>query len=311
MSEERKEILRMLSEGIIKVDDAEKLLHALDEGERKRAEADRNRPRTFRHVFKPGSFNGIGETLAGIGPVIHDAINEAMEGVQGVVVMADPEEGGVPVSAEGGTFDVPSGASLVIRNRGHRHSRGGDLSIHGAEGGACRFEGPGAGGVRVYRMGDKYILSWPEDDIEVYVPDSAADVSVALKGGDVSAAGVKNRLSVKTMGGDIDLAGVVRDFSVTTMGGDVSIRLDQAWKGQGEGSTMGGDIDLEVPCGTSARIGAVTMGGSIDLPADASQIAEKKSIPGRRAEIVLGPSDAPESSVRLKTMGGDIDIREA
>lgn len=308
MNEERKEILRMLAEKIITVDDAEKLLKALDEGERRRAEADRSRPRTFHHFIRPDAFTGVGQALAGIGPMVHEAVHEAMEGVQNVIVVKEDEEGAQELTTAGMSFEIEAGSGLLVRNKGFRRSRGGNVIVRGIEGPVCRYGGTGAGGVKVYRMGDRYILSWPEDDLEVDVPATVSNLTVLTKGGDMTIENLGCRLDAKTMGGDIEASGLKTDFSVTTMGGDIRIEVPEGWQGRGAGSSMGGDIEVAIPKSVPARISASTMGGSIEIPDSLGKVVHTKSSPGVKAEAVVGPEKEPASEIRLKSMGGDIEL---
>lgn len=298
----------MLAEKIITVEDAEKLLKALDEGERRRAEAGRSRPRTFHHFMRPDAFTGVGQALAGIGPMVHEAVHEAMEGVQNVIVVKEDEEGAQELTNADRSFEIEAGSGLLVRNRGFRRSRGGDVIIRGVEGTVCRYGGTGAGGVKVYRMADRYILSWPEDDLEVEVPPTVSNVTVLTKGGDMTIENLGCRLDAKTMGGDIEASGLKADFSVTTMGGDIRIDVTEGWQGRGNGSSMGGDIEVAIPMSVPARISASTMGGTIEIPDSLGKVIRTKSHPGAKAEAVVGPEREPASEIRLKTMGGDIEL---
>ena len=82
MSDAQRDILKMLSENAINVDEAERLLKALNEGQQRKEEAHSRRRSHHGHTM--GSmFESIGETLADIGPMIKNTVEDVMTGVFG------------------------------------------------------------------------------------------------------------------------------------------------------------------------------------------------------------------------------------
>src|SRR5215208_2960016 len=110
MGDERLEVLRMVGEKKITVEEAERLLKALDEREQRR-ESSGPRPE-----WKAGLF-GLGENLRGIGELIRSTVEEA---VGGIGFGFEEEFGGLEeVPTVDGRFEVPEGTTLLIKKRSH------------------------------------------------------------------------------------------------------------------------------------------------------------------------------------------------
>jgi|GEM_PF-615934 len=316
MNEERKEVLRLLAEGVIDVDGAEKLLKALEDGERGRARSERSEGggRHIRHGALIGAglgtevFASIGEALAGIGPAVREAVSSAVSEIPDAISGAIPDEDMKEIRLEDGAFAVPPGSVLVIRSIGRRR-RGGDLSVKGLEGDSCTVECDEEEGVRVLGREGKYVLAWRSGDLDVGAGASLKRIEAFSTGGDIDVDGVSAELSVKTMGGDLEIGGARSGFSARTMGGDLMIRLDPGWKGNSEAVTMGGDISVEIPEGVKVAIDATTMGGDIESEPELGELKLLSRIPGQRASLVVGGEGG--SSLGVKTMGGDIDLKKA
>jgi hypothetical protein len=314
MNEERKEILRLLAEGVVDVDGAEKLLRALDEGERNRSRSERceGGGRHIRHGFAASGMAGtdvfasIGEALAGIGPAMKEAVSSAMCDIPDVISGAIPDEDMKDIPLTDGSFRVPDGSIVVIRSIGRR-KRGGDLSIKGIPGDCCSVECDAEDGVRVVGREGKYVLAWQSGDLDVGICTAVKKLEAFSTGGDIDVDGVSAEVGVKTMGGDLEMTEIGSGFAARTMGGDLMIRLAPDWTGDSEAITMGGDVTVRVPAGLKASIEATTMGGEIDCDSGIGDYKLLSKIPGQRAILQTGGEGG--STLRVKTMGGDIDLK--
>jgi len=306
MEEERKEILRMLSEGIIDVDGAERLLKAL--GERDERTAQRERHQRFeRHVgagAQAGGFASIAEAMSGIGPAVRDAVSGAMSDMPGS--SDDPAGENLPeLHSDDGSYEIPTGSSLIIRSAGRK--RHGSVSVKGVEGRSLVVSCDGD--ARLYGAGDSYRLVWRQGDLEVGVPVSVASLDISISGGDISVEDVGADARIRTMGGDLELLGARAHFEARTMGGDLMIRLGPGWVSDSEAVTMGGDIRVELPEALKASIQASTMGGDIKADPGLGELRVLARIPGGKA--VLDAGGVGGASLTVRTMGGDIHLRKA
>lgn len=318
MNEERKEILRLLSEGVIDVDGAEKLLKALDEGERNRTRRDRGEG--GRHIRHGGMgaaglaggmdvFASIGEALAGIGPAMKEAVSSAMCDIPDAISGAIPDEDMKDIALSDDAFQVPEGSTVVIRSIGRR-KRGGDLSVKGIPGNSCTVECSLEDGVRVIGREGKYVLAWLSGDLDVVLGSAVRKLEAFSTGGDIDVDGIgAETIGIKTMGGDLEMTRINSGFSARTMGGDLMIRLGPEWKLDSEAVTMGGDVTVEIPADLKACVEATTMGGDIECDPGIGEYKLLSKIPGQRASLRAGGEGG--STLRVKTMGGDIELKRA
>ena len=124
-------------------------------------------------------------------------------------------------------------------------------------------------------------------DFEVQVPERQS-LKIATMGGDIRISNVEGEISGRTMGGELDLTHLKGDLSLTTMGGDITLTKSEV---DGSVKTMGGKVLLEDVVG---GVKGESMGGSVVY---------------RRVTNPKGQSTGDE--VRIKTMGGDINVDEA
>jgi hypothetical protein len=317
VNEERKEILRLLAEGVIDVDGAEKLFKALEEGEKNRSRSDRGEGgRRGRYgSFGPGMIGGaevfasIGEALAGIGPTVKEAVSSAICDIPDVISSAIPDEDMKEIEMAGNGFRIPEGSVVVIRSTGRR-GRGGDLCVKGIEGDICTVDCTEENGVRAVGREGKYVLAWRAGDLDVGLANTVRKLDAFSTGGDIDIDGLAAKeLSLKTMGGDLEMKEVRACFNARTMGGDLVIRLAPDWNCDSEAVTMGGDVTLEIPSGLSVNVEATTMGGDIECEPGIGDFRMLSRAPGQRASLKAGGEGAP--FLRVKTMGGDIEMKAA
>lgn len=309
-SDAQRDILKMLSENVISVDDAERLLKALNEGEQRKEDAHSRRHRQHHSMGMGSVFESIGEAFSDIGPVIKNTMEDVMTGVFGDDLGDLEDEDFVDVEPVEDQYEISEDTRMVIVSDWKWGPKRGDLRIQGVSGNACRIENAEAQHMRIRRSATHFVIQWSGGPLNVEVPETVTKVRVRSKGGDIHIAGVQCDMSVKTLGGNIDLKDLSKGFKAKTMGGDISLTMSSGWQGTGKVHTMGGDITLHVPDGVAFSADASTMGGTISADESMRQVENKQSFPGKSsAKIQVGGDDAT-STLSLKTMGGDITLRK-
>jgi hypothetical protein len=296
MGQERMEILRMVAEKKISVEDAERLLRAIEDGDRSRQEsgAAKAGQRGFR----------FGELLGDVGSMVQGVVEEAASGIG--AVLGDEEPGGEDVPAVGGRFEVASGARLVIRQR--RWKGRGDLELAGVAGSACELVGA-VGGVRTFGEQKKLVVTPGEGALRVAVPASVAELKAVTMGGKLRAEGLGCPVELKSMGGDVSLSGARLPFEVKSMGGAVQIEVALGLTGESRAETMGGDLRIDLPAGINLRIEASTWGGAIEVDPEIG-VGQKRDRWSGKAVLELAAHDpATAATLRLKSTGGRIELR--
>lgn len=124
-------------------------------------------------------------------------------------------------------------------------------------------------------------------DFEIMVPHKQG-LRFNTMGGDIIVDGVEGDIRGKTMGGELDLRNLRGDLALTTMGGDITLVKSEV---NGSVKTMGGKVLLEDVIG---GVKGESMGGNVVY---------------RRVTNRKGESSGNE--VRIKTMGGDINVDDA
>ncbi len=299
MSEEKKEVLRMLSEGIIDVDGAERLLAALDKaaatdaghGSRQRYARPSGAPKTL----LAEAMDSIRETISGIGPAVRLAINEdgpedfeSDEGLSGHGVEIDLGEGGFPVE---------KGDLVKVVSLGRKSA--GDLTVECLGDGGATVS-PSAD-VRAFRDGDEILLLWKKGDLALVLPEGTGSLKARSRGGSITVTGTPFPVSIKTMGGNLSLIDVSGPFHAKTMGGNMKLGLKGSASGSSSATTMGGNIEIGLDPEARASLGLEleTMGGRITGDVRGSS----GGMPGR-ASYRTG-EDRPHQ-LKARTMGGDI-----
>lgn len=308
MNDTQKEILRMLADKVITVDEAERLLKAVNDGEKRKEEG---RPHFGRHHHPmSGIFESIGETFADIGPMVKQSIEDVMTGVIGDDLGDVDEEELAQVELLDGTCTIPSGAQLILIHDWKAGCAKQNLRLHGVPGEVCRLSEEGAKHVRVRQNSTHVVMQWSDGPLAIDVPETVSAVKVNVKGGDIHAQRLGCELNLKTMGGNLEILDLSKPFHAKTMGGNITLSLLNDWQGQGRAHTMGGNIELTVPSdGAAFKVKASTMGGTVKFDQEMRPLESKQSFPGKnKVKIQVGEGET-DSLIALKTMGGDIEVR--
>ena len=126
-----------------------------------------------------------------------------------------------------------------------------------------------------------------DSDFEIKVPNKQR-LRFTTMGGDIRVDNVEGRISGKTMGGELDLSNLKGELALTTMGGDINLVKSTV---EGSVKTMGGKVLLEDVIG---GVKGESMGGDV--------------VYRRVTNPKMGSTG---NEVRIKTMGGDINVDDA
>jgi hypothetical protein len=293
MSEEQAKILKMLAEGKIKAEQAERLLAAIGEG----GGSAPARPPAEESMAKLGklverivsnrglSFAGISEDTAGE-PV------QAPE--QGFAVSPDTV---VEVKAKGCNVRVvrsdQEGMLTVIPGDGQ------NVSVRQSDGRVSVRAWPGAGNLAV-RLPAVKSLALDTAGGNAELDGLRTNVEASVKGGNLTAKDCAGRLGLKVMGGNADVEGQISGINLKCMGGSANVRGISIVEGEHNVKVMGGGASLTVSPGASLTVRAKAFGGGVT--------ADGPSAAGSHGEFKFGDGAA---ALDVKAFGGGVDIRRA
>ncbi|MHB8878292.1 MAG: SHOCT-like domain-containing protein [Myxococcaceae bacterium] len=298
MSDERTEVLKMVADKKISVEEAERLLRALDESDRRREQSPGPSSRGF------GLF-GLGASFRGIGELVRTTVEEAISGF-GLDIDLD-HEALEEVAVRDGRFEVPAGALLAIRQGFH-----GNLELTASDGDACVVDG---NITRVVRGPRGYVvkLGKPEGRFtRVQVPRTAGELKAGIGGGEIKATALPCPATLKTMGGELTLVKLRKKFEAHTMGGRILLELYPELDGDCAVETMGGRVESGVPGGLRARIKATTLGGKVKVDPGVGEVTSRSGWGEQGAVVELGsPGPGSRPEIRVNTLGGSIHVRKS
>ncbi len=321
MSDERREILKMLADKVITVDEAERLLKALNEGEQKRT-ADTGGPlpgadpnRGGRPGFGP--FSALNDMLSGIGPMVSDIIHDSLANIP--TTIGFNEDGDADGDREDendleelrlteGRLTIENGFDLTIRVRRRPGiTDAGRLELLGAVGDQCEIVAGHPRAYKVFKGRRRIHIVTDDESLTVKVPPSVARVRATMQAGSIYVVGVPTAVKLRTMGGNLHLRNMSKTFEAKTMGGNLEIGLAPDWQGECRAHTMGGNIRVAVAPGANGEIRAVTMGGAIEAGPEVGRITYHRGLMPRKATVLVGDGN-PATTLQLKTMGGFVRI---
>lgn len=240
MREERLEILQMVRDGVIAVEEAERLLAAIEEGDRRRGrEGDRS---PWEDVAR--GLSGIGRSAAS---TVQTAVRRVMRWPGAEELERVPE------------FSIEAGESLYVENEA---LGGGSIRLGSTDGDVCRVECEEEYGF--VREDDGVRLRWKGGPITVHVPTSVASLSAHTMGGEIEAEAIPAPMSLQTLGGALRLLRVSAPFDATTFGGGILLRIERL-PGDSKATTMGGTIDARVGPDFAGVVHASSLGGRVEF----------------------------------------------
>lgn len=314
MSDAQKEILKMLSDHVITVDQAERLLKALNEGEAHKQEPKSHVREGHGHgIGFPdigAVFESLGETLAEIGPMVKTTMEDVLSGLLGDDLAEFDEEELEDVEPIPEKYALAAGTQMIIMNTWKSGHARGDLHIQGISGDACRIDYDNVKHIRVREDASHFVIQWNGGPLTVEVPETVGNLKIRSTGGNIHLKHLVCPINVKTLGGDLKLLDVPKDFKAKTMGGNISLHLSKNWQGNGRAHTAGGNIFLAIPEHVGLTVNSSTIGGAIKVDEAFEHLESKQAFPGKNTVNVQIGDQASQSVVALKAMGGSVEVRK-
>ena len=285
MTEERRKVLDMLSEGKVTVEEAERLLEAL-QGAR-------------RETRKGRGIGGLQDTLEGLGEEIGQGLEEGLAGLEESLSEwsegedSDRDEDG-KTSMRDDTFAVGDNPRLVVRGFNGR------IRVHAGEPGSisvrARLKKPRGIQYSAVQEGDLVTVEAKPDrqsegflhgfsrqtsgaNIEVVVP-VATSVDLATSNGPVELQGTESSGTVQTKNGPIRVENFKGDLNAATKNAPITIK------------TLSGSAELS---SSNSRVSIEDSHGRFDARTTNGTIKFQGSI-------------EPKSSSRLSTTNGSIRV---
>ncbi|MBN2054570.1 hypothetical protein JW905_06595 [bacterium] len=301
-SKERLEILAMVAEKKITVEEAERLLAALAEGDRLAAEARRGGRRRDAGSNPLQWLDGVVDE---IGPMVSTVVSDVMGSVDSILDMDEEEDPSAAVSMVK-TLRLEPGTELLVAAGQRRFGpvKSSTVSIRAVPGVECSIVNDGPG-VHITHRGKQLVIRADKGDVRISAPNVLASIDVRHLHGDIQVQGFNAAVALKTMGGAIILKDMEGSARVKTMGGHIKV-IGYRPRDDARFVSMGGNIDVTLPGDLSARIQALTMGGVLDVDKRLGTVSSRPHIARQQAVLLMGDG---ASSVSFKTMGGNIVIR--
>ena len=280
MTEERRRVLDMLAEGKVTVEEAERLLEALQG--------------TQRETRKGRGIEALQDTLEGLGEEIEKGLEEGLEGLEESLSGWSERENDGKTSMRDDTFAVGDNPRLVVRGFNGR------IRVHAGEPGSIRVRAklkkPHGLKYSAVQEGDLVTVEAKPDqqsegflhgfsrqhsgaNIEVTVP-VATSVDLATSNGPVELQGTEGGGAVQTKNGPIRVENFRGDLNATTKNAPITVKT---LSGSAELATVNSRVSIEDAHG---RFDARTTNGSIKFQG----------------------SIAPGNDNRLSTSNGNIKV---
>ena len=305
MTEERRKVLDMLAEGKVTVEEAERLLEALQDTP---------------HVETRGG-RGIGtlqDTLEGLGEEIGKGLEEGLEGLGESLSgwsesEEDPRDEDGKTSMRDDTFAVGDNPRLVVRGFNGR------IRVHAGEPGSirvrARLKKPRGIKYNAVQEGDLVTVEAKPDrqsegflhgfsrqssgaNIEVTVPVTTS-VDLATSNGPVELRGTEGGGTVQTKNGPIRVEQFKGDLNATTKNAPIAVKT---LSGSAELSTSNGRVSLE---DTRGRFDARTTNGTIKFQGSIEP-GNSNRLSTTNGNIKVALNDDPSLKLTAATVNGRI-----
>jgi len=250
MSEERTLILKMLADGKITPEEAEKLLRALSGEPAGRRGPRRPKRSEEREGDAKAVFRGIGKVFDEFGNIVVDVVGQVKDSLSGVSDILSGTEGMQIV-------DVPAESKLILKHGG------GSINLHSAEGEQLVINGA--------KRSCKVNLDEATTEItslgghlDVGMPQRLVDVEVKAGGGSFTIENLSlNRLSAKVAGGNLSINNSSAKITASVIGGTIQMQGIQSEKL--EAKSAGGGIKLNMGTLTSGEMSLSSAGGHVEI----------------------------------------------
>lgn len=311
MKEERIEILKMLQDGVITVDDAEKLLSALNSGEEKsRSEAQykRNRDHSFDGNFFGGTFfKELDKGLSGLGKMFEGKFDNFRD-IHPYKSNDNTYRDFESVYTENGRIIIEQGDILEIRQQ-IKPGRSGscDIELNQSNGKDILVDGDEDNSYEVKRKDDTIVVIC-YDDCRISIPEGLRETSVKLINGDMEIRDINCPFRAETLNGDISIKDCMKVNYVKSLSGDIECKISDFFEGICDISTLSGDVVLSLPDCYSGMINAKAMSGEIICELDGDVFIKKESNMIQEKQVIEINKGSSENSINCSTLSGDITI---
>lgn len=300
MADPRTEILKMLRDGKINVEEAERLLAALDAGAERRSRP----PGGFFGWWKKLDDLGVDEDLRDIGELIRREVEQAVR-----VPFGDhADDAGDEVPVTDGRFEIPgdTGLSLFVTQRP-------DLELVAVDGAVCRVDGDLA---RIRETGGRFLVDLgrsrghDEPTARIEVPRSVKDLRVATAGSRIEATGLSCPSVLKSMGGNIRLTDPGAPFQVRTLGGNLDVRLGTPVSGTCRVESLGGRVEVALAEDQAGRVHASSGGGPLRVDPELG-VAEGPDLTGGWRGTLELTGTVGDLDLTVRSVGGPVRLRRS
>ncbi|MBB6480102.1 SHOCT-like domain-containing protein [Spirochaeta isovalerica] len=293
MKEERLEILKMLQEGIISAEEAEKLLSALDKGEK-----DSRHRHNSEETFSFGNFfSNFDKGFSDLGKAVGDLFEN--------ISISGKYRDFTPVAMEDNRFTPGEGVRIEISQPGRGFFNGNsDISVIASPDKAIHII---EGDCEVLRKNGVIALLCSED-CKITIPENMGEVAVQLFNGSIEIDRIDAPVRVETVNGDIVLKNCSRPAKLKTVSGRIESRISGKYKGKMELNTVSGKIGLFIPRSFSGLCESTTISGNVSCHVRENMAEERGSEDFRKSvHFRFGEGDRT-NKVLCRTVSGNVEL---
>jgi DUF4097 and DUF4098 domain-containing protein YvlB len=307
---ERMEILKMLSEGKISVDEAERLLKALDSSYGESSESRGSQRRSqHRHGGEDwwSSFFDVEDFVSNIDSKVKNIFSDLKDKdlFPDFLNIFDVEEGERPenhrVVIEPNTVVT---INMLGRSKNWWHKfQGGDITITRGEDSTVQLnpdETPS-----IIQRGNHCLIMAETKHLQLELPNHIKSLNCFSAGGEINVEGLDCPVKCKTLGGDIHLDQVKFPIDLKTMGGNIEVKEWTANDGSSKLVSMGGNIETRLTKQSSAKFKVHSLGGRIHTNLERKEDNSPISMMIDSYEGKVGEGNA---DVRIESAGGTIKL---
>jgi DUF4097 and DUF4098 domain-containing protein YvlB len=301
MKDERLEILRMVADKKITVEEGERLLRALEKGEKEDKE---NRAEWCGPKHRGSRDWHLGERFEEMGFKMQEFFDHAFGSVFGDEYWFEGYEK-VTVPVEEIKVDKETWLVVASPRSAYRHGSA-DVKILPSDDSLLHIETAGKDRCEILRKDNKIVFLC-QDNATIRVPEEVARVKMILARGDAEIQDAKMALEIRALKGDVSVRNAQQPVNIRVMKGDVELDLADAYAGKSEIAAMDGDIKVAAGPEFSGKVEARVGRGDIRLEAKGVKAATSKNAFFRMESIQLGEG-AGDNHLNLKSMNGNISV---
>ncbi|MCP4181455.1 MAG: DUF4097 domain-containing protein [bacterium] len=314
MKEERLEILKMLQDNVISVEEAEKLLSALNTGEDHTKQKDESKKRSKHSfdgdMFGKNTFNNFFDNFDKGMSKFGKAMGNMCENWDKEKNFLKPLSGFddyEKINIIDNQVTPQDGDKLKIFQQSRMKSCS-DLILYGSNNEYIQINTDDDNSYELLKKDNTLLILILDDCCNISIPENLVDISVNIYNGDIDASGLINPVCIETLNGDIQLKECANPYYIKSFNGDIDVTIDKFHKGKSGIATLSGDISLTFPDNFSGILNASAMSGDIEcMIEDNITLNWDKNFAQQKlnAEINNG---LESNAIKCSTHSGDITI---